>query len=54
MKKPRPEPTLFELLSDPIAVTLMRRDGVDPGYVLHLMAEMKRRLGNKERERLAA
>lgn len=39
-----PRATLVELLSDPIALLLMRRDGVEPAEVWQLMADVQQRL----------
>lgn len=40
----RPEPTVDDLLSDPIAVMLMRRDGVERRWLDGFLAEMRHRL----------
>lgn len=37
----RLEPTIDELLSDPIAVVLMRRDGLQPADVHHQMLKAR-------------
>ncbi|HEV7370238.1 hypothetical protein [Arenibaculum sp.] len=47
----RREPPVEELLSDPIAVALMRRDRVDPAWLASMLAEMRRKLGRVEVER---
>jgi len=39
------EPTLSELLSEPIVVMLMRRDGIDANAVATLLAGIQRRRG---------
>ncbi|HSK40302.1 MAG TPA: hypothetical protein VK943_11095 [Arenibaculum sp.] len=39
------EPSVEELLADPIAIALMKRDGIDARDVLLLIEEMRRRLG---------
>lgn len=40
----RDEPTLDELLEDPVACALMRRDGVEAAEVRALMRDLGRRL----------
>jgi len=45
-----PSPTLRDLVTDPIALLLMRRDGVEPAEVVELMATMKRALGQRRRD----
>ena len=39
------EPTIDDLLSDPIAITLMRYDGVDRAWLDAFLSDMRRRLG---------
>jgi hypothetical protein len=36
------EPTLQEILSDPIVVALMRADGVDPGEIEAMLSRISR------------
>lgn len=51
----RVEPTLAELLADPIIVTLMHRDGTSGEHVLAMMDRVRRNLRALRREqRLAA
>jgi hypothetical protein len=38
------EPTIDELLSDPIAQVVMRYDGIDEAVVRHVMDEAARRM----------
>jgi hypothetical protein len=40
----RREPTIEDLLSDPIAIMLMQRDGVDRGWLDRFLADMRHRL----------
>ncbi|GEO40632.1 serine/threonine protein kinase HipA of HipAB toxin-antitoxin module [Skermanella aerolata] len=44
MNKGRPEPSLDELLNDPILHALLARDGLTVGEVRRFLDEMKRRL----------
>lgn len=46
-KRARREPPVEELLADPIAVALMRRDRVDPEWLASMLAEMSRKLGRR-------
>lgn len=47
MSGTEPSPTVHDLVTDPIALLLMRRDGVEPAEVVELMASMKRVLGER-------
>lgn len=49
----RKDPTLSELLDDPIVAAVMSRDGVSREHVQTLMDQMRRRLRDR-REQLAA
>lgn len=49
----RREPPVEELLSDPIAVALMRRDRVDPAWLASMLTEMRRKLSRAEIDRAA-
>ena len=49
----RKDPSLSEILDDPIVVAVMARDGVKREHVQHLMDQMRRRL-RAQQERLAA
>lgn len=42
-------PTLSDLVTDPIALLLMRRDGVEPADVIALMTTVKRSLNERRR-----
>lgn len=48
-----PQPSLRELLDDPVIHVLMARDGVHPDEVRRLMEEVRRRL-DRRTERMAA
>lgn len=39
------EPSIAEILDDPVMQQMMRRDRVDPAALLGLVAEMRQRLG---------
>ncbi|WP_199229517.1 hypothetical protein [Azospirillum sp. TSO22-1] len=47
------DPSLSEILDDPIVVAVMNRDGIDREHVQLLMEQMRRRLRARQ-ERLAA
>lgn len=47
------DPTLSELLEDPIVIAVMRRDGVSREHVQQLMAQIRRNLRDQNR-RVAA
>lgn len=49
----RKDPSLSEILDDPIVVAVMTRDGISREHVQHLMEQMRRRLRARQ-ERLAA
>ena len=49
----RKDPSLKEILEDPIVVAVMTRDGISREHVQHLMDQMRRRLRDQQ-ERLAA
>ncbi|HYG87718.1 MAG TPA: hypothetical protein VD978_15770 [Azospirillum sp.] len=49
----RRDPTLSEILEDPIIVAVMTRDGTSREHVQQLMEQMRRRL-RARRERVAA
>jgi hypothetical protein len=49
----RKDPSLSEILDDPIVVAVMTRDGITRETVQHLMDQMRRRL-RAQQERLAA
>lgn len=49
----RKDPSLSEILDDPIVVAVMARDGIDREQVQLLMDQMRRRLRARQ-ERLAA
>ncbi len=50
----RPEPTLAEMLDDPVVRAVMERDGVRPHDIIHLMARMRARLRDAQRRRVLA
>lgn len=43
------DPRISELLEDPIAVALMRRDGVSSDHVHQLLDDMRKRLRERSR-----
>ena len=43
----RVQPSLDDLLDDPVMTALLRRDGLDAAQVRRIMAEMKTRLTGK-------
>ena len=50
MKGLHPEPMVDELLRDPIAHLLMRRDGVEEAALRRLLGEMSRRIAPRKVE----
>jgi len=50
----RKDPSLTEILDDPIVVAVMTRDGISREHVQRLMEQMRRRLRAQQQERIAA
>jgi hypothetical protein len=44
MRSPSTEPPLAELLADPLTLSLMRADRIDPDWLARFLAETARRL----------
>jgi hypothetical protein len=44
------EPSIEELLEDPVAQLLMARDGVDPDWLRRMLGEVRDSLHAEERE----